>query len=54
MVNSIFAQGRSIWNTIEDNVKSSSSLSIFKRRQKDQYLKDIIFFVIVYLHLLVL
>ena len=30
-------QGPSVWNTIDDNVKSSSSISVFKKRLKDQY-----------------
>ena len=30
-------QGPSIWDTIDDNVKLSSSISVFKKRLKDQY-----------------
>ena len=30
-------QGPSVWNTIDDNVKLSSSISVFKKRLKDQY-----------------
>ena len=30
-------QGPSVWNTIDDNVKSSSSILVFKKRLKDQY-----------------
>ena len=30
-------QGPSVWNTIDGNVKLSSSISVLKRRLKDQY-----------------
>ena len=30
-------QGPSVWNTFDDNVKLSSSMSVFKKRLKDQY-----------------
>jgi len=29
-------QGPSVWNTIDDNVKLSSPISVFKKRLKDQ------------------
>ena len=32
-------QGPSIWDTIDDNVKISYSISVFKKRLKDQYLE---------------
>ena len=32
-------QGPSAWNTIDDNVKLSSSISVFKKRLKDQYVE---------------
>ena len=32
-------QGPSVWNAIDDNIKVSSSISIFKRRLKEQYLE---------------
>ena len=32
-------QGPSVWNAIDDNIKVSSSISIFKKRLKEQYLK---------------
>ena len=30
-------EGPSVWNTIDDNVKLSSSISVFKKRLKDHY-----------------
>jgi len=36
---SIRFQGPSVGNTIDDNVKLSSSISVFKIRLKDQYLE---------------
>ena len=30
-------QGPSVWNTTDDNVKLSSSISVFKKRLKDHY-----------------
>ena len=32
-------QGPSVWNAIDDNIKVSSSILIFKRRLKEQYLE---------------
>ena len=32
-------QGPSVWNDIDDNVKSSSFISVFKKRLKDQYVE---------------
>ena len=31
-------QGPSVWNTIDGNVKLSSSIPVLKKRLKDQYL----------------
>ena len=33
----IRSQGPSVWNTIDDNVKLSSSISVFKKHLKDQH-----------------
>ena len=32
-------QGPSVWNAIDDNVKLSSSISVFKKPLKDQYVE---------------
>ena len=32
-------QGPSVWNAIVDNVKLSSTLSVFEKRLKDQYVE---------------
>lgn len=34
-------QDPSVWNTIDDNVKLSSSISVFKKRLKDQYFESL-------------
>ena len=32
-------QGPAVWNAIDDNVKLSSFISVFKKRLKDQYVE---------------
>ena len=44
MINSMFAQGPCIWNTIEDNINHHHSYLFSKKDKRINILKDINFF----------